>query len=98
MIGVNYKGLTESQVNYELNNYIKNYLKYDKTELKRQLTDMVLMLKKEHSMMYLNPLKMFTKMKENLKNVTSLIKQGNMSLPLSLSDTNTYLNFISAYL
>lgn len=83
MTGVKYKDLSEDRLNVELNYFITNYLKSDKTELKRIVADMILKYKNEHSMMNLNPLKMLTKMKEDLKKVLSLIKQGSMSLPLS---------------
>lgn len=98
MNGVNYRDMSQSQVHDALDHYINNNLKFIVLELKRRVADMILKYKDEHSMMNLNPLKILTKMREDLKKVPNLIKQGNMSLPLSSTDVKSYLNFISTFL
>lgn len=95
--GVKYKDLTESQFNGALNNYIRKYLKSDKTDLKRRVTDMVVDYKDKHVMNF-SLIKMLAKMKEDLKKFQSQIKQRHISLPLSSTEIDVYLNFISSYL
>lgn len=74
MTGINYRNLTESEFNDGLNDYIRNYLKSDKTQLKKIVSNMV----SEYKKIYLtgiHPLEILEKLKKFLKTIQNKMNQ-----------------------